>query len=101
MAHKCSKRRESGMSAEDAVARAERYLETAEMLIEEGDYESSVSRSPVLGRELSTTTLPPLCRRQQLPERRTVNTITGVTALVVNSPFTPRHRRLCLEQRAR
>ena len=45
MAHKCSKRRESGMSAEDAAARAERYLETAEMLIEEGDYESSVSRS--------------------------------------------------------
>ena len=33
------------MSAEDAAARAERYLETAEMLIEEGDYESSVSRS--------------------------------------------------------
>ena len=33
------------MSAEDAVVRAERYLKTADMLIEDGDYESSVSRS--------------------------------------------------------
>lgn len=33
------------MSTEDAIARAERYLKTADMLIEDGDYESSVSRS--------------------------------------------------------
>jgi uncharacterized protein (UPF0332 family) len=33
------------MSGEDAIARAERYLRTADVLIEEGDYESSVSRS--------------------------------------------------------
>jgi uncharacterized protein (UPF0332 family) len=33
------------MSGEDAIARAERYLKTADMLIEDGDYESSVSRS--------------------------------------------------------
>jgi len=33
------------MSAEDAIARAERYLKTADMLIEDGDYASSVSRS--------------------------------------------------------
>lgn len=33
------------MSAEDAIARAERYLKTAEMLIDDGDYASSVSRS--------------------------------------------------------
>ncbi len=33
------------MSAEDAIARAKRYLETAELLINEGDYASSVSRS--------------------------------------------------------
>lgn len=33
------------MSAPDAIARAERYLRTAELLVEDGDYASSVSRS--------------------------------------------------------
>lgn len=33
------------MSTEDAIARAKRYLKTAELLIDEGDYASSVSRS--------------------------------------------------------
>jgi uncharacterized protein (UPF0332 family) len=33
------------MSDADALARAERYLNTAELLIDEGDYASSVSRS--------------------------------------------------------
>lgn len=33
------------MSAEDAIARAEQYLKTAETLIDDGDYASSVSRS--------------------------------------------------------
>lgn len=33
------------MSASDAIARAERYLRTAELLIDDGDYASSVSRS--------------------------------------------------------
>lgn len=32
------------MSAENAIARAKRYLKTAELLINEGDYASSVSR---------------------------------------------------------
>jgi uncharacterized protein (UPF0332 family) len=33
------------MSTETAMARAERYLRTADILIDEGDYASSVSRS--------------------------------------------------------
>ena len=33
------------MSASDAIARAKRYLRTAHLLVEDGDYASSVSRS--------------------------------------------------------
>lgn len=33
------------MSTSDAIARAERYLRTAHLLVEDGDYASSVSRS--------------------------------------------------------
>lgn len=33
------------MSAEDAIQRARRYLDTADLLIDEGDFESCVSRA--------------------------------------------------------
>lgn len=33
------------MSAEDAIQRARRYLDTAALVLEEGDFESCVSRS--------------------------------------------------------